>query len=325
MNERRTDLALLPVLQELLRTRSTTITARRLGCTQSSASHALARLRKQFGDPLLVRVGRTLSPTRFAEDLAPRLDAALGNVAGLFDEAPAFEPKTLDRIFSFAGTDFSELLIVPSLVRRLAEEAPLVDVVCSAAGSDVERQLQERQVDLAFGTLFRERAGLVVKKVATDDLLLLMRKGHPLRNRLDVDGYARAGHVLVAPRGSPGGAIDVALGKLGKTRRVTVRVGNFMTAASLVAETDLVTAMPRSCALVLAERLPIVVSELPVHVPPFAFALAWNEQLARDAGHRWFRVIVEAAVEQAFSRVTRSATARRRRARAPYAAGEPLS
>ncbi len=317
MDLRGVDLGLLPILQDLLKTRSTTLTAKRLGCTQSSASHSLSRLRVQFKDPLLVRVGRSLALTRFAEDLLPRLDTVLGNVAGLFAESPAFAPATLDREFKFAGTDFSELLILPRLVRRLTKEAPSVDLVCSAVGSDVERALQEREVDLAFGTAFRERAGLVVKKVATEDLVLLLRRRHPLRHRLDVDGYAAAGHVLVAPRGTPGGAIDVVLGAIEKTRRVVVRVGNFSTAAALVAETDLVTAMPRSCALVMAQRLPLLVRDLPVSVPPFTFSLAWNEQLSRDDAHRWFRGVVETATAEAFARRSRSKGERPGGARGP--------
>ena len=294
------DLALLPVLHDLLRTRSTTITARRLRCTQSSVSHSLARLRKQFGDPLLVRVGRSLSPTRFAEDLAPRLDVALGHVSSLFHEGPAFSPATLDRAFTFAGTDFSELLMIPSVVRRLASEAPRVDLVCAGLGSDVERLLQEREVDLAFGTNFRERAGVVAKKVAADELVLMMREGHPLRRGLDLDSYAAAGHVLVAPRGIPGGAVDVALGRLGKTRRVIVRVSNFTTAASLVAESDLLAAMPRALASRMAKRLPIMLRALPLRTPKFAFSIAWNEQLSSDAAHRWFRGLVEEAAAGAF-------------------------
>jgi len=295
------DLALLPVLRELLRTRSTTLAAQRLGCTQSSASHALARLRVQFGDPLLVRVGRALAPTRFAEELGPRLDALLGDLESLVDEQRELAPATLDRAFSFAGTDFSELLMLPTIVRRLAEAAPAVDLICSAVGEDVERQLQERRVDLAFGTAFRERTGLVVKTVASDHLVLLMREEHPLRKRLDLDRYIGAGHVLVAPRGMPGGRIDSALATLGLRRRVVVRVSNFATAAALVAETDLVTAMPRACAQVMAARHPLAIRKLPLEVAPFSFSLAWNEQVSRDPAHRWFRGIVERAAAEAFS------------------------
>ena len=294
------DLGQLRILQDLLRTKSTTVTARRVGCTQSSVSHSLARLRERFGDPLLVRNGRQLAPTRFAEDLRPRLDVALGHVGSLFEATPAFSPRTLQRAFRFAGTDFSELLLLPLIVRRLARDAPLVDLVCSAAGADVERQIQEREVDLAFATLFRDRAGVMTKKISVDELVLVMRDAHPLRRRLDLASYVAARHVLVAPRGAPGGVIDVALGRLDKTRRVAVQVGNFTTAATLVAESDLVTAMPRSVAVRMAKRLPLLVRPLPVSVAPFTFALAWNDQLTRDSAHKWFRGVVEDAAVTAF-------------------------
>ena len=64
------DLNLLVVLRELLRARSTTAAARRLGRTQSAVSHALARLRALFGDPLFLRSGGALRPTARAEALA---------------------------------------------------------------------------------------------------------------------------------------------------------------------------------------------------------------------------------------------------------------
>lgn len=297
----RVDLAHLRVLHDVLRTRSTTVSARRLGCTQSSVSHALARLRTQFGDPLLVRVGRSLSPTRFAEELGPRLEAALGQVTALFEPGPAFSPHALERAFRMAGTDFSELLLLPLVLRRLARDAPRVDLVCSAAGADVERQLQDREIDLAFGTSFRDRAGVIVKKVSVDELVLLMRDRHALRRGLDLDRYVAANHLLVAPRGAPGGVIDTALERLGKTRRVAVRVGNFVTAAMLIADSDLVTAMPRSVALRLAKQLPLLIRPLPLEIPSFTFSLAWNEQLSRDAAHRWFRTLVEEAAATAFA------------------------
>ena len=51
----------------------------------------------------------------------------------------------------------------------------------------------------------------------------------------------------------------------------------------------------------MAQRLPLLVRELPVRVPRFTFSVAWNEQLARDAAHRWFRSLVEAAAAEAFA------------------------
>ena len=49
------DLNLLVALRELLRERSVTRAAERLGVTQPAASAALSRLRRHFGDELLIR------------------------------------------------------------------------------------------------------------------------------------------------------------------------------------------------------------------------------------------------------------------------------
>ena len=58
------DLNLLVALDALLSERSVTRAARRVGLSQPGMSNALARLRKLFGDPLLVRQGAELSRRR---------------------------------------------------------------------------------------------------------------------------------------------------------------------------------------------------------------------------------------------------------------------
>ena len=54
------NLDLLPVLHELLRTRSVTRTAQSFNMTQPAVSRALRQLRDAFGDPLLVSLGRNI-------------------------------------------------------------------------------------------------------------------------------------------------------------------------------------------------------------------------------------------------------------------------
>ena len=57
------DLNLLVVLRALLQERHVTRAAARVGLSQSATSHALARLRAIYSDPLLVRRGRALALT----------------------------------------------------------------------------------------------------------------------------------------------------------------------------------------------------------------------------------------------------------------------
>ena len=59
----RLDLNLLVTFEVLMTEGNVTHAATRLGRTQSAVSHALARLREQVGDPLLVKTARGMAPS----------------------------------------------------------------------------------------------------------------------------------------------------------------------------------------------------------------------------------------------------------------------
>ena len=63
--------------------------------------------------------------------------------------------------------------------------------------------------------------------------------------------------MLVSETGDAYGNVDVALKKLGRTRRIAATVPNFLLALALVAETDLIAAVPRQAAA-YARRLGFV-------------------------------------------------------------------
>lgn len=74
------DLNLLVALDALLTERSVTRAAERLSLSQPAVSGTLARLRSLFEDELLVRDGRAMRPTPFAESLEAPLREALARV-----------------------------------------------------------------------------------------------------------------------------------------------------------------------------------------------------------------------------------------------------
>ena len=75
------DLNLLVVFDMLMHERSVSRAADRLGLTQPAISHALARLRAQIGDPLLVRMGGRMEPTPFAINLDESMRPHLAGLA----------------------------------------------------------------------------------------------------------------------------------------------------------------------------------------------------------------------------------------------------
>jgi DNA-binding transcriptional LysR family regulator len=265
-------------------------------------SHALARLRDLFGDDLFLRSGGALRPTARAEALAEPLDAVLGEVTGLLRRSPArFDPSRLSRAFVIGTTDGAEILLMPEIVRVVRAEAPGVDLVTRFLGDDIDRAVSTREVDLAIGTRFRPLAGVLAHPLGHQRMVLVARAGHPVaRAGVTAAAYAAMHHVLVAPRDSHGGVIDVALEKLALHRRVVLRVPHFSTAAFVVSTSDLVVALPESFAWAMAASLPLAVLPLPVEVDGFDFALAWNLAARDDQAHAWLRAEVARVAERAF-------------------------
>jgi DNA-binding transcriptional LysR family regulator len=288
------DLNLLVVLAELLRTRSTTAAARQLGRTQSAVSHALGRLRKLLRDPLFVRVGGALQPTSLAEGLEGPLREVIEQAGAIFaGHHGAFDPSRLERTFVIAGTDLSEVIMMPRLLPRLREEAPGVALTSRFLGDDLERALLAREVDLVFGTRFRALAGVVVQTVGHEPMVMLAREGHPhARKGLSTAQFAALDHVVVTPRQMPGSAVDAALEPLGHRRRVVLQLPHFVAAAVIVARTDLVLTVPRLLARSLRGMLPLREIPLPFAMPGFSFAIAFHARHQDDPAHAWLRQAV---------------------------------
>src|ERR1700683_2002326 len=85
------DLNLLVALRELTRERSVTRAAQRLGVTAPAASSALSRLRRHFGDELLVREHGEYVLTSLGEQLAGQVEAVCSAAERLFAAASAFD------------------------------------------------------------------------------------------------------------------------------------------------------------------------------------------------------------------------------------------
>ncbi len=97
------DLNLLVALEALLEEQHVTRAARRIGLTQSAASHALSRLRVLFEDPLLVRgQGGRLVPTPRAVDLMAAVRRILADVRATL--RPEGFAASRERIGSWGST-----------------------------------------------------------------------------------------------------------------------------------------------------------------------------------------------------------------------------
>src|SRR5277367_4935636 len=101
------DLNLLVTLRELVRERSVTRAAERLGVTQPAASAALSRLRRHFGDELLIRDRGEYTLTALGAQLAEQVDAVCAAAERLFAASADFDPAVSEREFTLVMADYT--------------------------------------------------------------------------------------------------------------------------------------------------------------------------------------------------------------------------
>src|SRR6201991_2114022 len=152
INLNRIDLNLLVHLEALLSERNVTRAAARVGIGQPAMSHNLARLRELFGDELLTRGPDGLRLTPRAMTLLEPVRTMLAQVESLVSRDQAFDPATAVRTFRFGLSDSMEVLIMPSLLARLREVAPGIQLrLTNFDASRLLDELDADEMDLAIG------------------------------------------------------------------------------------------------------------------------------------------------------------------------------
>lgn len=98
----RIDLNLLVVFEALMVEGSVEGAAAKLNKTPSAISHALARLRDQVGDPLIVKVGGRMQASPFALQLIEDVKPILNSIKRVLRLPEPFNPATTTRTFRIA-------------------------------------------------------------------------------------------------------------------------------------------------------------------------------------------------------------------------------
>jgi len=286
------DLNLLVLLRALLQERHVTRAAKRVGLSQSAASHALSRLRELYGDPLLVRNGRALALTAHARRLLPLLERGLGELEGVVVREPDFDPSTTRRTFTLGTSDYLQALIMGPLLRRLATRAPGVDLSV-VVFPNLRELLDAGALDLALSVPSPETRELGSAPLFGEEFVCMVRRDHPrIKRAPTLEQYLTARHVVVAPSGTPGSLVDTALAERGLERRIALRVTNFLIAPLVVAQTDFINTMPTRLARQLAKTYPLRLVPPPLKLPYFEYCMLWHPRVEHDPAQRWLREFV---------------------------------
>jgi DNA-binding transcriptional LysR family regulator len=293
------DLNLLVVFDAVMRERSVKRAAQQVGLSQPAVSHALARLRYMLKDDLLVRTPAGMAPTPRAEQLAGPVRHALGEMQ-LALEPEAFVPAQAERRFAVAVDNCAAIVVAPRLVGAVATAAPGVRLDLRPSGTlNVEDLIDRGELDLAIGPLAADRERFIARPLFGGAFVAVLRRGHPgARRPLTAEALARLPELEISSSGDDTGFLDRWLGARGLARRVAHRAP-YLSAASLLAETDLVAIMRRQVAEALVANHGLRTVELPCPSPEVVTAMLWHRRLDAHPAHRWLRGVAAGAAADA--------------------------
>jgi DNA-binding transcriptional LysR family regulator len=292
------DLNLLTALDALLAEGSVAGAARRLGLSASAMSRTLARLRAATGDPLLVRAGRDLVPTPYAEELRDRVrQTATDALAMLRPATAAPDLSGLERTFTIRANDGFVQAFGARILGEIKRAAPGVRLRFAPKPDKDVRPLREGLVDLEIGVLGQTGPEVRLQALFRDRFVGAVREGHPLlaSGKITPERYAACDHVVVSRRGSASGPVDSALAELGLKRNVVAVVPGFSEALAIAGRSDLVALVTASFhksahggELGTAGRRTHAFA-LPVQTDPVTVSQIWHPRLDADPAHRWLR------------------------------------
>lgn len=284
------DLNLLIALRALLEEANVTRAGDRIQMGQSSMSSALSRLRLQFDDELLVRVGRDYELTPLARLLLPQVQLTLPLIEqALRSEAP-FDPATSHRTFTVMLSDFAALEL----------KEPFTTALVAAPGITIEllplpAQPMDSGRDLLNHDFIAAVPGIGIEgehaELFTDHYVCLVDADNPAL----VDGglsweaftslpqaVCNFGQAHLTPS-------DRRLRELGFSRSAKVKTTSFMPLPAIIAGTTLVAVVPARLAARLGPASGTIGVPTPFGQVNIIETLWWHPSHNSDPAHAWLR------------------------------------
>lgn len=281
------NLNLLVPLLAVLEERSVTRAAERVGLTQSAMSHALGRMRRLFGDDLLVRQGSGATLTPRALELIAPLRAVLEQTAAVVN-FPGFDPATDRRVITIALTASTAFVLGPRLGRLVAERAPNATLRLRTITVPTESTYTEHGVDVVL--LSEASASPYPRERLYDDRIVVMASSETPPEASALDLLTTQPHVVIDSerRVFPYPVLD----EKGVTYRVGQVVSDFILVPYLVARVGGVALLRFRVAAAMRTLVDLRIEEFPFPLPGLGIDMVWNPHLTDQHLIAWLRQLL---------------------------------
>jgi len=292
------DINLLVALRALLEEANVTRAGERIGMGQSTMSSALSRLRQQFDDELLVRIGRDYELTPFAKQLLPQVQVTIPLIEWALGFEGDFDPARAARTFTVQLSDYAAIELRPFFQALREARGLRFDLLrLPTSPTETGKDLLAHDFIVAVPGIGLEGESI---ELFRDEYVVIADRHNPAvaDGAISMDDFLRLPHVRVSFGRSHVTPIQRVMGELGLDVEVRVTTDSHLPVPLVVAGTDLLAAIPRR----LAERSAAAAGTVAVPVPfgqvELIERLWWHTSHNHDPAHTWVREMIAAKLDE---------------------------
>jgi len=268
----------------------------RLGLSQPAISHALTRLRHMLRDELFVRSPNGMMPTPRAEQLATPIRIALDGLQQSL-EPVQFEPSKATTTFRIAVDNYAAIVLVAPIAAHVARIAPGVTLDFRPSGTlNVLEQLDRSQLHLAIGPPGVQGERFSHRRLLQDQFVVVYRKGHPAAKarEFSTDRLTTLAQLEISSAQFGADFVDSGPGR-SKPRVKPAMRAPFLSAAQILATSDLVSVLPLNVARNMTKSHQLVFHPFSRSPKPIEAAMIWLRRLDNQPAHAWLRDVISRA------------------------------
>ncbi|MEJ2110715.1 MAG: LysR family transcriptional regulator, partial [Acidobacteriota bacterium] len=202
MDFRNFDAGLLVALDALLAEKSVTRAGYRLNLSQPATSIILSRLRRYFGNQLLVPAGRrmVLTPllTPLAESLIQPVRNCLIQIHQTVASKAEFIPAASSRKFCMAVSDYVATVLITQVMQEVAREAPGIKFELARLDENIEQRLDKGDIDFLIRPAVHALAAHPKEPLFEDThTCVVWQKNSLIGNTMSRKQFLELGHIAV--------------------------------------------------------------------------------------------------------------------------------
>ena len=292
---RQINLFMLVSLSALVKEKSVTAAARRLGISQPALSQILGKLRRLSSDPIVVHGANAMIPTVRGLQLANLAERTIDMFDASFWQSSKFDPAESGKLFSIMTSDYVQMVLFPELLKRTLAQSPRSSIrIVSPDLGRLYTDLENGTVDFGIGLYPDLPSGLRSVGLFGDRICCAVpRKRFGRRKQLSLSDYVSADHVVYFAEEAGSSTLerhtDHALSLRGGERRIAAHVQNMTTMLKYVGSQGLIATLPARFAE--TQHPNVIFLDAPFPVPDIVISMTWHERNHREPGHLWLRAL----------------------------------